>query len=284
MNRINIPLIKFSILLIVLYICIAVSPAFCDEKKVLSFGVVPQQSAGKLARNWVPLLDYISARSGYTINFETAPDIPEFERRLEKGTYAFAYMNPYHYAVFSKTNSYRAFARQKGEGLVGILVVKKESNIKSIQDLSGKTIAFPSHGAFAASVITREHLLERGVDITPAYVGSHDSVYMTVAKGIYPAGGGVVRTLNNMERDVREQIDILWQSRPYTPHAFAVLPSVPDDVVKKIQQVMMEMNNDPAAADLLKGIEISGFEAARDSDWDDIRKLNIKELDRRGTQ
>ncbi|HWR59771.1 MAG TPA: phosphate/phosphite/phosphonate ABC transporter substrate-binding protein [Thermodesulfovibrionales bacterium] len=271
----------YSYLTLLCFVFIA-PPAFSEEKKVLSFGVVPQQSAGKLARNWIPVLDYIGNKTGYIINFETAPDIPEFEKRLQKGMYDLAYMNPYHYAAYSKTPGYRAFAKQKGEKLVAILVTKKNSEIRSIQDLRGKILAFPSPAAFAASILTREFLLKNGIDITPKYVGSHDSVYRTVANGIYPAGGGITRTLENMEKDVKEQLHIIWTSKPYTPHAFASLPSVSDSVVNKILNAMKLMNNDPEALNLLKSIEFTGFEQARDLEWNDIRALRIKELESKG--
>jgi phosphonate transport system substrate-binding protein len=268
----------FSVFLLFLFFHVGVSPVSGDEKKVLSFGVVPQQSASKLARKWVPIIDYISTKSSYKINFATAPDIPEFERRLQDGQYSLAYMNPYHYTVFSKTTGYRAFAKQKGKRITGILVVRKDADISSPQDLVGKTLAFPSPAAFAATILTQESLLKNGVDITPKYVGSHDSVYRTVAKGIYPAGGGVVRTLNNMEKDVREHLRILWTSKPYTPHAFASHPSLSDAVINKILHAMTGMNDDPKAAHLLESINFKGFESAQDGDWDDIRSLNIKEL------
>ena len=80
----------------------------------LSFGIVPQQSAGKLAGLWTPILTYLSRKTGYAIHFKTARDIPTFERRLAAGDYDLAYMNPYHYTVFSRRPGYRVFAAEKG--------------------------------------------------------------------------------------------------------------------------------------------------------------------------
>ena len=67
-----------------------------EAQKSLSFGVVPQQSATRLAEEWGPLLAEISRRSGVALVFKTAPSIPVFEERLAKGEYDLAYMNPYH--------------------------------------------------------------------------------------------------------------------------------------------------------------------------------------------
>ena len=94
------------------------------NQQTLTFGIVPQQSAAKLARMWTPLLEYLSTQTGQRLQFSTAPDIPEFERRLANGDYNLAYMNPYHYTTFHRSPGYQAFAKQKNKHLKGIVLVR----------------------------------------------------------------------------------------------------------------------------------------------------------------
>ena len=54
------------------------------NQQTLTFGIVPQQSAAKLARNWTPLLEHLSAQTGHQLQFKTAPDISEFEHRFSR--------------------------------------------------------------------------------------------------------------------------------------------------------------------------------------------------------
>jgi len=86
--------------------------SFASEK-IYTFGVVPQQAASEMAETWLPFLAWVSAKSGVTLRFVTAPDIPAFEARLAKGEYDLAYMNPYHYTVFHKKSGYEALAKEK---------------------------------------------------------------------------------------------------------------------------------------------------------------------------
>jgi phosphonate transport system substrate-binding protein len=244
-----------------------------------SFGVVPQQSASTLARTWTPVLRYLGERSGIEIRFATAPDIPEFERRLAAGEYDVAYMNPYHYTVFSRAPGYRAFAKESDKLIQGILVVRLDSQIQAPVDLDGATIAFPAPAAFAASVLPRAFLAREGIAFTPKYVSSHDSVYRTVAMGLYPAGGGVMRTLNSVEPAVREKLRVLWTTNGYTPHAFAAHPRMAEPVVARLAEAMSAMGRDPQGRSLLEPLDINGFEAAVDQDWDDVRALQIDLLD-----
>ncbi len=244
----------------------------------ITFGIVPQQSASKLASLWTPFFMKLSAVTGYRIEFRTAPDIPEFERRLANGEYDMAYMNPYHYTVFHEHPGYQAFAREKDKLLRGILVVRTDSAYKDLGDLSGKTIALPSPAAFAASIITTATLQNRSIPFEAKYVSSHDSVYLGVAKGLYPAGGGVIRTFNNLENDIRKQLRILWTSPGYTPHAFAAHPRVDSSAVSAIQTGMVQLDQTAEGRALLENLELNGIAQASDEEWNDIRSLNLQTL------
>lgn len=264
-----------SILVLCLYIA-NIPLSMAENKEALTFGIVPQQTASKLARLWIPIMRHLSEKTGVNIHFRTAPSIPEFERRLSEGVYDIAYMNPYHYVVFSKSVGYRAFAKQSNKRLTGIVVVRKDSSMKNLMDINNKSLAFPSPAAFAATIIPRAELHNNGVKYTPKYVLSHDSVYRTVASGIHEAGGGITRTLNNLDENVRSQLKVLWQSKVYTPHAFASHSRVKAEVLEKVSMAMQMLDDKSESKLLLKAIRFKGIESAKDSDWNDIRALNIQ--------
>jgi phosphonate transport system substrate-binding protein len=238
-----------------------------------TFSVVPQQASSRLARLWVPLLRAVSEQSGVKLRFKTAPDIPTFEERLGKKKYDFSYMNPYHYVVFHKYSGYEAFLRRQNKPITGILVVRKDSGINDIQDLSGKMLAFPSPAAFAASILTRKMLEHSGVHFTPKYVGSHDSVYRAVSSGIHVAGGGVKRTFNSIPESIRDNLRILITTDRHSPHAFAALESVPEEVVMKVQKGFLKVALE--SPELLSVLSIPALEKASDHHWNDIRELQI---------
>lgn len=248
---------------------------FTVAKTSLTFAIVPQQSASKLAKLWGPIMEHISSQSGVQIKFTTAPDIPTFEKRLAAGEYDIAYMNPYHYIVFNQSNGYQAIAKARDKKIKGIIVVPKDSQVKQFSDLNNETLAFPAPAAFAATILTQADLHNAQVSFTAKYVSSHDSVYRTVAKGIYPAGGGVLRTFNNVDPNIKAQLKILSTTKGYTPHAIAVHPRVKPKQAKKIQQALVAMLQSEVGNTLLNSIKIKGFEHAHNDDWDDIRELKL---------
>jgi phosphonate transport system substrate-binding protein len=245
------------------------------EVTTLTFGIVPQQSAGKLARLWTPVFEHLSKTTGYHIEFKTAPDIPEFERRLAAGEYDLAYMNPYHYTTFHQQPGYQAIAREKDKQLYGILVVRADSPYLKPDELAGQTLAFPSPAAFAASIVARAYLQNQSIPFEAQYVSSHDSVYRSVARGLYAAGGGVMRTFNSTEDRIREQLRVLWVSPGYTPHAFAAHPRLDSTVVDTIQAAMVQLDQTAAGRTLLGNLSIKGISPAQDEEWNDIRAMNL---------
>ncbi|MBI4986950.1 MAG: phosphate/phosphite/phosphonate ABC transporter substrate-binding protein [Rhodocyclales bacterium] len=255
----------------------AVVPARGEQTgQTFSFGVVPQQSAGEVARLWTPILTYLGEKAGMTLQLETAKDIATFEQRLTAGEYDFVYSNPLTYAVQHHARGYEAFAKEKDRILVGILVVRKDSPYRSLTDLAGSDLAFPAAAAAAASVIPRAHLDKLHVPFTPHYVGSHDSVILAVAKGLYAAGGGVTRTFDMLQPAVREQLRVLWTTPGYPPHPFIARRGVPADAVKRLKAAMLAADAEPAGREALKPLAFGGIGAARDADYDPLRALGLK--------
>ncbi len=254
------------------------------QQKSLSFGVVPQQAASRLAEDWGPLLAEVSRRSGVSLVFRTAPNIPAFEERLATGDYDLAYMNPYHYVVFHKASGYLAFAKEQERRLKGILVVRKDSAVLKPADLAGKTVVFPAPAAFAASILPQAEFGRLKIPIETRFVASHDSVYRAVASGLHEAGGGIQRTFEAMPTDVREQLRVLSETPGYTPHALAAHPRVPAAIVERLRMAMASLADDEIGRALLAPLAFRGLVAAQDREWNDIRALDIDLLARYGRQ
>ena len=261
-------------------------PAFAQqaEQKPLEFGIVPQQSASRLAEDWGPLLAEISKRSGVALIFRTAPSIPGFEERLGKGDYDLAYMNPYHYVVFQKASGYRAFAKEQDRKIKGIVVVKNESAYRKPADLAGKTVVFPAPAAFAASILPQAEFGRLKIPIDAKFVASHDSVYRAVASGLQEAGGGIQRTFEATPPEVRNALRILSETPAYTPHAFAAHSRVPPEILAKVLAAMASLSADEAGQRLLAPLAFKGITTAQDKEWNDIRALDINLLERYGRQ
>lgn len=241
-----------------------------------SFGIGPQQSPSELAKRWIPIMQYLSEKSGQPLHFQTAKDIPSFQEQMKVGAFDFAFINPYHYLVFHKSAGYLAFAQEQSGKLIGIVVVKKDGPVQELSQLNGQTVAFPSANALAATWLPMRQLREQGVSVTPQYVNSMDSVYLSVAKGLFLAGGGEMRTFGTIDPHVRAQLRVLWTSEALPPFAFVAHPRVPKEVIAKVQKAMDAMDGNAEGRNLLKTINFKGVVKAQDSDYQAMRAMQIK--------
>jgi len=237
------------------------------------FAVVPQHSSLQLTTMWGPFVAHLAIETGLNIQLTTAKDITTFERCLAQGAYEFAYMNPYHYTMFHARSGYQAFAHQTQKKLRGLLVTRKASAIRSLAELEGKSVAFPSPGAFGASILTQAEIRHRNIRFAPKYVKSHDSVYRAVAAGLYAAGGGVARTFGKIPHAVKAQLQVIHYTEEYTPHAFAALAGIPADVITRVRDAMTNVARRSPA--IIAGLGMDGIEAATDETWNDVRALEL---------
>ncbi len=248
--------------------------AASSPQKTLLFGVVPQQAAEKLAQAWKPFLEYLSEKTGRTFKFESAADIDAFDKRAANGEFDLVYMNPMFYTQVHQSVGYEVFAKEKDTMLKGIVVVHKNSPYQKLEDLSGKTIAFPGPNAFASTVLPLIQFKAHGIKIVPVYIGSHEGVYNDVARGLYTAGGGVAKSLAQTDSPIRDELRVLWSSESYTPHPFAYHPRVEPALVEQLTKIMFDLDNNEAGKKLLKELRFRGFIAAKDTEYENLKLLN----------
>jgi phosphonate transport system substrate-binding protein len=266
---------KKVILLLLLLIARTAPAAAAVEMQVLSFGIPPQQSPMELTKRWTPVLQYLSEKSGLTLQLKTAKDIPTYQQQVMEGQCDIAYMSPNSYVAANKASGYRAFAKEKGGKSVAIIVARKDGPITQLSQLSGQTMAFPSNTAFMATILPVRQLEEEKVAVKIQYVVSIDSVYRSVAKGLFAAGGGEARTFGALDPGIRDQLTLLWKSDDLPPFPFFAHPRVPAAALGKLQKAMIDMGQDVQGQALLKVVNIKALDKADDAEYNAVRKLNL---------
>lgn len=250
---------KPTILALLCFAWMATGCAAClGEQKaahIYRFEVVPQFTTAKVYGTWAPLLQRIGQASGLCFELRIAPSIPAFEQRLLAGEPEFVYLNPYHAVLGYQKKQYQPLLADE-RPLTGILVVRTDSPVKTLEDLQGKNIAFPAPNSFAASLLMRAELAHRKIDIHPVFVKTHSNVYRAVIGQDAVAGGGVNSTLASEVPEVRQQLRVLYETSGYTAHPIVTHPSVPAAVREKFRQAFMQLGRDEEGRKLLDGVDI----------------------------
>ena len=243
----------------------------------LVMGVVPQFEARTLHSIWEPVVKEIGKRTGVSIVFQGAPTIAAFEKAFMTGRYDLAYMNPYHYLIAHQHQGYIPLVRDVGKALSGVLVVRKDSPVKTPHDLQGAVIAFPSPNALGASLQMRQELSDLfHISFSPNYVKTHDSVYLNVILGQAMAGGGVQKTLNRQPETYRRRLNVIHITQPVSPHPVAVHPRVSLRLQQKIQQAFLTLGKESKGMELLEKIPVKQIGKATFQDYDALQTMKLE--------
>ncbi|HEY9098522.1 MAG TPA: phosphate/phosphite/phosphonate ABC transporter substrate-binding protein [Thiobacillus sp.] len=252
-----------------------VSWVAASETPTLKFGIPPQQSPTELTKRWTPILQYLSKQSGLILELKTAKDIPTFHQQIMEGHFDIVFVNPNTYVAANKVIGYQAFAKEKNGKSQSFIVVRKDGGIHHLSQLNGQTMAFPSHTAFMATILPLKQLEDNKVPVKIQYVVSIDSVYRSVAKGLFVAGGGESRTFGALDPAIRDQLTLLWQSDELPAFPFFAHPRVKPEILEKLQKAMLEIGQTSQGSELLKAVNIKALDQASDAEYDAIRKLNL---------
>ena len=254
-----------------------VTLATADEKSLI-IAVVPQFSSIQTNRDWAPLLSRLEQATGYHFQLRVYEQISIFEADVSQGIPDLAFMNPYQLLIARQARGYRPLVRDSSANLEGILVVRRDSPIKTLGDLNGKTIAFPSPNALGASLYLRALLAEKeGIKINPVYIGSHQTVYRQVLQGSVQAGGGVRATLSKEPEAIQAQLRTLYTTPDLAPHPLAAHPRVPAGTSKKIVAALLAIRNDPESSKLLAAVQLTQpIEADFQRDYEPLSRLKLE--------
>ena len=225
-------------------------------------GVVPQFPALAIHRTWTPLLERLSTMTGHMFKLEQYATIPDFEKAFLGGKPDLVYLNPYHMVMANGAQRYLPLVRDGQNKLSGILVVRADSTAKTLADLDGKTIAFPSPNAFGASLYLRALLAQSGATIKPDYVKTHTNGYRHALLGLAAAAGGIRSTLEREPAELRGQLRVLYETPAVIPHPLAAHPRVPVATQDGVREAILKLaaTNDGKA--LLKDIQMPAPAAA----------------------
>lgn len=257
---------------------VSISTGVAAELRTYTMAIVPQVQIDEVEQAWNPVVERISQDAGIKIQLQLYPSIPQFESAFLAGSPDFVYLNPYHQVMAKRAQGYIPLVRDGSALLSGVLVVRHDSPIHTVQDLDGKVIAFPAPHAFGASLYMRGLLGELyRLNIKPDYVGNHDNVIRDVLAGEAAAGGIVRSMLQRKSAGLRDQLRVLYETPAVAPHPLSAHPRIPREVRDKVVASILAMASDPEGARSLGAVMLPRpVKADYARDYARLEQINLK--------
>ena len=240
------------------------------EIKQYILGIHPLHNPQKLQKVFGPLADYINKNiPGINLIIEASRNYAAYDKKLYAAKFDFSLPNPYQ-TVNSLKHNYRVFAKMgDDENFRGIIIVRKDSVIKVPTDLKGKAVSYPAPTALAATMLPQLYLQNNGLDVENdldnRYVGSQESSIMNIFMGDTVAGSTWPPPWHAFKKsrpEIAKELVVIWETKPLLNNGLVVRDNIPEELVKKVQNLIVNLHHNPEGQAILARMELSKFEIA----------------------
>lgn len=254
------------------------------DRPVLRMGIFPRRSVVTTKKAFRPLADYLSEQLNADVQMVVPLNFQRFWAGVEEGMYDLVHFNQYHYIVSNKNFGYKVLLSNQEMGrdqISGALIVRRDSNIKTVEDLKGKRIVFgggkKAMGSYIAPLaILKQHGLEPKRDFEVSFAKTPIAAVVKVNGLKYDAGGAgsvVIELKATKKRTNVELLKILATSAPFTHLPWAVNKDMPEVTAQRIQQLMVSLKDSEQGRGILKAARVTAFTAVKDEDFAKVREI-----------
>ena len=252
------------------------------EEKVIKMGFVPLKNSEKLVEDLKPISDYLSERLGVKVEAFTASNYIGVVEGLGSGSVDFGIIPPFSSLLAQKQSNAKPILTSKGKtgkpGYTAELYVRKDSGIKSLQDVKGKKVAFVDPSSSSGYIYPGAMLVNAGLnldkDISYQFSGGHDkSLQLLLNKDV-----DVIATFDGVEDryakdfpQAKTDIQKLATSDMIPGVMVTTSGKMDKELQEKLEKALRDIEKDPKMKEMFtKMFRITGF---TDVDQDAYKKV-----------
>jgi phosphonate transport system substrate-binding protein len=273
-----------SALLLVLFATLV--PVLAGATDRLHLVLTPSQKPTDLLAAGADFGKALGLLVGLPVRVTVASDYAAVVEALRNRSADLAWVHPMGYVLANREAKAMIVAKNRWHGTTTFtsrIYVRKDSGIKTVEDLRGKTIAFVDPSSTSGYVYPMVLLIQRGLvkNRDPktffrevVFSGAHDASMKALQNGHVDAMASFDMAREQYLKDPAEREKIAWVAEsPAIPEAgIAARDGLDPAVVARVRSALLQMRG-PAYAPLLKrAYDIDSFEAAEDKEYDPVRQ------------
>lgn len=267
--------------------------------KELTVQFVPSQNAGTLEAKAKPLEKLLSDKLDIPVKVSVSTDYNTIIEAMASKKVDIGFLPPTAYVMAHDKKAANVLLQAQRFGVndktgqpttelvdfyKSMFIVKKDSNINSIEDLKGKKIAFQDVTSSAGYVWPAASLMDAKIDPTKDVQGvtvkGHDQAVVALLNGDVDAAVIFQDARNIVKKDypsVFEDTKVLKFTQKIPNDTISVRADMDKDWVKKIQDAFVEIGKDEEGHQIIKDIySHEGYTPSEDSVFDIVREYAKK--------
>jgi len=257
----------------------AATPAGWPAKLVL--GTIPTESSSHQTERFEDLVKYLSQKLGIPVEQKTSSDYAGVITAMQFKHVDVAYFGPKSYVEAALRANAEAFVIEVGEdgsqGYHGVIIAKKGSSIRRLEDAKGKVWAFTDPNSTSGTLVPTIYLVkERKLDPQTyfskvIYSGSHEASMLSVK-------GGKVDIASTNDLDMLrgegklwskdKDFQILWTSPLIPGSPMAWRKDLPETLKKALRDAFVSYKDKEG----LSKLKISGYAPVADDVYNPVRE------------
>jgi len=260
----------------IFFIILQYAQVSAEETKHLTFGIYPYDTPTQIYQGFKPLMKHLSKELGIPVKIVIAPNYMSHIINIGEGRVDLGFMGPSPYIrAKDKYGAVELMVRLKMKDNKNdrfVVVAHRDSGIKGLNDLKGKTFAFGDYQSYGSHFYPRYLLNKAGVKLKDLksydFLGSHSKVILAVSHRDFDAGGA------------REDIYDKYSDRPLKiiagpfsipPHVIVGRNGLPKNIKAKVKAILLNVHN----KDILQSIDpaLEEFGPVKDADFRQGREV-----------
>ncbi len=275
---------RLYVVLTTIFFLISSSVPGQDVQTPVKIGVVSMITPRDTVEYYQELIDYISAKLNRPVEMVFKKTYDEMDRLLEMGEVDAAFICSAPYVLNRKRFGAELLAvpQVNGKALYkSFIIVHKDSNINSFDELEGKTFAFTDPKSNSGRLYPAFRLAKQGRNPEEffrkyMYSYSHNKSIELVAKK--KVDGAAVESLiyqfmQQKDSPYINQTRIIEMSPDFGIPPLVTTPRASNYIKRAVKDVLIQMHREPEGERILASMQVDKFVHAPDSNYDSVRNM-----------
>ncbi len=256
-----------------------------SEENFLLIGLIPEQNIFRQLERYEPLADYLSEKIGTRIKLIIIPVFGNIVRNFDSAGMDGAFLGSLTYALAHTKLGVEVLARPEDLNGIstyrGLIFVRKDSGIRTIRDIKGKTFAFVDKASTSGYLLPLVFFKEHGIKDYKRYLkeiyytGTYeDAIYDVLNRkaDIGAAKNTVYERLAGKDPRIKDELVVLKDSPDFPENGLAVRKTLDSSVKKILKETLLSMHKDRAGMTVLRNFGATRFIETADEDYASIYK------------